>query len=324
MGLVSLENALRRQRPRGLPYIYKIEPTNICNGTCRLCPTGLGLTGRAKGRMSFDNFRRVIDAIRDVAYVADLSNWGDPLIVPEIYDMIRYAHDRRIWTYISSNLHAFRIDAGDAEKMVRSGLDCLNCSLHAATQGAYEAYQPGKQLAPTLEKIRAIIEPRRRLKSLTPTIQLFFVVTKYNEQEIDAFRILAKDMGCESVLTPASLNLRLAPTEQRPGLKAEWLPTNAAWVAPWYGAGTVPGSSGRTGCKPYPCDWPWWGTVINWDGSVSVCCGDFDPKWEMGNILSQPLRTIWNSKAYLAVRGSFKGAGGLGGEPCRSCCGVLV
>jgi len=48
MSLANLECLWGRDRLRGLPYIIKIEPTNICNTTCQLCPTGLGVPGRTK------------------------------------------------------------------------------------------------------------------------------------------------------------------------------------------------------------------------------------------------------------------------------------
>jgi radical SAM protein with 4Fe4S-binding SPASM domain len=323
MGVVSLERLVKREQMRGLPYIIKVEPTNICNSTCRLCPTGLGLPGREKGKMSYESFCRVIDEIKRFAYVVDLSNWGDPLIVPDIYKMIRYAHEANLWTYVSSNLHAFH--AEDAEAMVRSGLNMLNCSLHGATQETYEIYQPGKKMELVLEKIRTILEVRARLKSRTPQIQLYFVVTKYNEHQVKEFRGLAKNLECNAVFSTASLNLRLTKKDEQAGKIEKWLPRDEKWVAPWYRDNQPEKSPAGKKRKVYPCDWPWWGAVINWDGAISVCCGDFDPRWEMGNIFKEPLRTIWNNEKYRAVRRSFKSAGhDNGAEPCKSCSGVLI
>ncbi len=325
MGLVNIEALLRRERMHGLPYVAKVEPTNICNSTCRLCPTGTNLPGRCKGKMSLEQFCRIIDMIKRHTYVVDLSNWGDPLVVPDIYRMIRYTHDARIWTYISSNLHAFNLERHDDEAIVQSRLDMLNCSLHAATQSTYEAYQPGKKLDVALTKIRAILDARRRLNSRTPVVQLFFVVTKHNEHEMADFRALAEDLKCEAVFIPASLNLRFASRAEWADKMREWLPSDVRWVAPWYRNGAL-GHHDENGTKKiYPCYWPWRETVINWDGAVSVCCGDYDPRWEMGNIFRDSLRTIWNGEAYRAARRSFKrSVNGLTGEPCRSCPGVMI
>jgi radical SAM protein with 4Fe4S-binding SPASM domain len=338
MGMVNLDYYRRSEWVHGMPYVIKVEPTNLCNTQCRLCPTGRGFRGRSKGMMELDKFRQVIDKIRTYAYVVDLSNWGDPLIVKDIYHMIRYTHDAGIWTYISSNLHAF--DVADAETMVRSGLDMLNCSLHGASQSTYEAYQPGKQFDAVIEKVRAIQAAKVKLRSLTPAVQLFFVVTKYNEHEIDAFRSLAESLNCEALFSSASLNLRFvgvdkdlkdsgmskaAKDAEIQAIKAEWLPVNRHWVAPWYGGEKTKTGKNR-GIKQYSCDWPWRNTVINWDGSVSMCCGDFDPRFAVGNVFAQSLTDIWNNESYRAARRSFvksENNSGKIGEPCRSCSGVL-
>jgi radical SAM protein with 4Fe4S-binding SPASM domain len=339
MAVVNWEVFRRTEKLKGLPYVIKIEPTNICNSTCRLCPTGQGICGRAKGRMSYEQFCRVVDQVKRHAYVVDLSNWGDPLLVADIYKMIRYTHEAGIWTYISSNLHAFHVESGDAEAMVRSGLDMLNCSLHGVTQETYEKYQPGKDLAGTLEKIRAIVETKRKLGSRTPVVQLFYVVTKQNEHEIEAFKRLAEELDCVPVFTTASLNLRFVGKDKHLNdlgwtgeqkkqaietLKREWLPVNSQWVSKWYQE--TDGRSKETAgeIKPYRCDWPWRSTVINWDGAVTVCCGDYDPQWEVGNIFHESLKTIWNNEIYRAARRSFVKAEACGvGEPCKSCLGVL-
>ena len=49
--------------------------------------------------MTFEKFATLVDELKRHLVVLDLSMWGDPLIVPAIYGMIRHAHDARIWTY---------------------------------------------------------------------------------------------------------------------------------------------------------------------------------------------------------------------------------
>ncbi len=339
--IVNIEYLLKRERVWGLPYDIKLEPTNICNSGCRLCPTGMGLSGRAKGKMSFERFKEVIDRIKKHTYVLDLSNWGDPLIVPEIYDMINYAHRQGIWTYISTNLHAFSIENGDAEKMIRSGLDMLNCSVHGASQEVYELYQPNKSLDSVLSKIRNIQETKRKLGVSKPTVRMFFVVTRYNEHEIDDFKKLAAELGCVAVFTTASLNLRFVgkdkmlrdvgmSCEQKISIaeeiKSKWLPSDRKWVAKWY-QGNGEFLKGQIGSyrKVFDCDWPWKRTVINWNGDVTVCCGVFNPRWTMGNIFDDTFRRIWNNETYRLARRSFKKAVNEGeGRPCSECYGVLM
>ncbi len=339
IALVNLEYLLHREHPIGMPYDIKLEPTNICNSACKLCPTGMGLNGRAKGKMSFERFREIIDQIKSYTYVLDLSNWGDPLIVPDIYKMIRYAHDQKIWTYISTNLHAFSIENNNAEKLMDSGLDMLNCSVHAVTQEVFESYQPGKQLQPVLDKIRTIQEAKRKRGVSKPDLRMFFTVTRYNEHEIDKFYALAEEMGCTPVITHASLNLRFLGKDKdlrelpvsaaetdalEQQTRKEWLPENPRWVAPWYQDNSWLEKSEKGKRKSLRCSWPWRNSVINWNGDVTICCGVFDPKYVLGNVFETTFKSIWKNDNYRLARRTFKReVGESEGQPCRNCPGVL-
>jgi radical SAM protein with 4Fe4S-binding SPASM domain len=344
MALANIQFKLKTEYAPARPYSMKIESTNICNTKCQLCPTGIGLEGRAKGKMSFDDYKKLIDRTKWHLLALDLSMWGDPLIVPDIYDMIRYAHDRRIWTYISSNLHAFKPGKGQAEALVRSGLDMLTCSLHGATQATYEKYQPGKNFEEAVEKVRHIIETRNRMGSQSPQVQLNFVVTRHNEHEIAAFRRLADELGCKAVFSTASMNLRflgqnkqlqslgLAPDllrKKKIDHLREWAPNDQEYLLEPYrkllnGEYDDQDFNGR---KIFDCNWPWRASVVNWDGQVVTCCGSFDPGEDMGNIFEQPFGKIWNGKTYRMSRRSFKkrvDASDAENNPCASCPGFML
>ncbi len=344
MAVINIQCKLRTERVVGLPYRMKIEPTNICNTKCQLCPTGLGYKGRAKGSMSFDTFRGLVNQVRRYVYTLDLSMWGDPLIVPDIYRMVRYAHDRGIWTYLSSNLHAFKPEK-QAESLVRSGLDMLTCSLHGASQETYEHYQPGKKLDASIKKIRAIQAAKQRLSSSTPTIQLNFVVTRHNEHEIPTFRKLADELGCKPVFSSPSLNVRFLDRDRDlVSLSIEgdtlekklqdhldhWLPEDEQYVIEPYRLlreGKPYEGEQFNGTKIMDCDWPWKDSVINHDGSVVACCGVFEAAHDIGNAFERPFHEIWNSRSYRMARRSFKrkvDADDQQNNPCRTCPGFMV
>lgn len=344
MATINVQCALKTERVVGLPYRMKIEPTNICNTHCQLCPTGLGLKGRDKGKMTFERYQAVIDDLKRYLYTVDLSMWGDPLIVPDIYKMIRYTHDAGIWTYISSNLHAYKLGKGQAEQLVESGLDMLTCSLHGASQGTYETYQPGKRFEQSIEKIREIVETKRRLNSETPVIQLNFVVTKHNEHEVGDFRRLAASLGCVPIFSNPSLNVRFLNKDKdlvslnlgedvlRQKVRDymdKWLPNDEQYVIEPYRLMRqgVYRDEEYNGRKAMDCHWPWKDSVINWDGSVVACCGVYEKSDDMGNVFGTPFREIWNNKSYRLARRSFKKKVDVDAEapnPCRDCPGFMV
>ena len=168
--LVNLQCSLRTETVVGRPYDIRVEPTNICNTSCQLCPTGIGVPGRPKGSMSWDLYKAIIDEGAPWLYRVNLFMWGDPLIAKDIYRMIAYAHQSGIWTHLSSNLHAFHPTQGHDVALVESGLDNLSCSLHGATQSTFEIYQPGKDLRATIQKIEALLRTRERMKVKAPEL----------------------------------------------------------------------------------------------------------------------------------------------------------
>ena len=356
MAVVNIEFFLKRERLVGRPYKMKIESTNICNTRCQLCPTGLGLRGRRKGRMAYEQYTDLIKQVRRHLFALDLSMWGDPLVAPDIYKMIGHAHDNGIWTYISSNLHGFKIEPrkqrdgsfesrDDATKLIESGLDMLTCSLHGASQNTFEIYQPGKDFGDALAKVRHIVETKKRLNSSTPAIQLNFVVTKHNEHEIEPFREMAEELGCKPIFSTASMNVRFLDKDKKLtplGLAEDvlakktkdhledWLPENKDYVLSAYEEIRETGamrSEEFNGHKTYNCSWPWRQSVINWDGSVATCCGSFEEREDVASVTEQPFSKVWNSEKYRLARRSFKKKltdAQSEDNPCATCPGFML
>ncbi|MGD9346342.1 MAG: hypothetical protein PVH84_10790, partial [Candidatus Aminicenantes bacterium] len=88
---IRVESSLlfKPERPWGWPTHLQIEPTNLCNLQCRLCPVTEGLR-RAKGHMTLDLFKRFIDETGDYVFLIILWDWGEPFLNPAVYEMIPY------------------------------------------------------------------------------------------------------------------------------------------------------------------------------------------------------------------------------------------
>jgi len=356
MAVVNVEFFFKRERLIGRPYSMKIESTNICNTRCQLCPTGLGLRGRRKGRMAFEQYTTLIKQVKHHLFSLDLSMWGDPLVAPDIYKMIGHAHQNGIWTYISSNLHGFKIEhrkqrdgslenIDDATKLITSGLDMLTCSLHGASQETFAIYQPGKDFGDALAKVKHIVATKKKLGSTTPAIQLNFVVTKHNEHEIEPFRKMAEELDCKPIFSTASMNIRFLDKDKKLtplGLAddvlakktkdhlEDWLPKNKDYVLSAYDDMRETGthrSDEYNGKKSYNCSWPWRQSVINWDGSVATCCGSFEEREDIASVIDQSFSKVWNSEKYRMARRSFKkklSEPQAEDNPCATCPGFML
>ena len=129
----------------GLPMTISIEPTTACNLRCPECPSGLRAFTRETGNLKADFFRKTIDELsRDLIYLIFYFQ-GEPYINPQFLEMVRYAHQQKLYTITSTNGHF--LDDQRARETVESGLDRLIISVDGTTQETYEQYRKEGELA---------------------------------------------------------------------------------------------------------------------------------------------------------------------------------
>lgn len=102
-----------------------IETNNTCNLHCSHCPTNTSMR-RSKGIMSWELYRQIIDLNPGLKRVY-LTNWGEPLLHPQIIDMINYAHQKRKLIAITTN--ATLLDENTSQRLIQAGLDIIKISI---------------------------------------------------------------------------------------------------------------------------------------------------------------------------------------------------
>lgn len=286
--LNKLQKRLRNPTPTAFPYRYRLEPTNICNLRCPACATGLGILGRRNGRMPLDQYRRIIDQIAPYAYTLYLFYYGEPLLHPQIFDMIRYAEDQKIHVIINSHMNHFSPEM--AQEMVASRLGRINISLDGSTQEVYEKYRVGGQLQKVLDHTRLLVEEKKRQKSFFPLINLRFLVTKQNEHQVESSRQLAHELGV--TFTPAQFFFDF----NDPAEVEKWLPTGHN-LQDYVHAAEYDETD--------HCADLWETLTVYWDGSTALCCWFNHPEHTVANLFEQPLAEIWNSPPFVHGRKVF-------------------
>jgi radical SAM protein with 4Fe4S-binding SPASM domain len=285
--LAKSQRWLRRVHVSGMPAYYFIDPINVCNLRCPLCPTGRGMLARPRGRMELSLLKRIVDEIAPYAYRVEMYNWGEPFLHPDIIDMIRYVSQRRITVGLSSNLN--RLDAEMARQVVESGLTQLIVSIDGATQETYATYRRRGQLDLALGNLELLLKTRQDSGHRTPFIIWRMLVGRHNEHEVEAVKAMAHKMGVDSFLTSA-----LFVDTEDPSQLEEWLPTNQDYSPYDYSAETLENS--------WHCHDLWESIVINWDGGVAPCCWLHDAEFDFANASDHSIREIWNHPNYKSAR----------------------
>jgi MoaA/NifB/PqqE/SkfB family radical SAM enzyme len=284
--VAKAQRLLRRDRVIGMPPKYFVDPINICDLRCPLCPTGRGVLARPAGRMPLEDLRQVVDEIAPYAYRIELYNWGEPLLHPDIFDMIEYVSQRRISVGLSSNLN--HLDQDMALRLVSSGLSQLVVSVDGANQASYSAYRQRGDLQAVLSNLKMLLETRRSLESQTPFIIWRMLVGKHNEHEVQTVRSMAHATGVDAFMTGT-----LLVDTRDPEQADQWLPTDPAYSGYDYDHELQ---------NTWDCNDLWELMVINWDGGVSPCCWLHDAQYDFGNAVQQTVRAVWTGPSYVSAR----------------------
>ena len=280
-----LSKVIRKPVVWGFPPMIMVEPTNICNLKCPMCPSGNGEMKRELGKLDLAHFTKLIDEIGDKILQVQLWNQGEPFINKSLLSFVNYAHQKGIMTQTSTNGHFIRNDE-QAEAVIRSGLDILIFSMDGTNQETYEKYRVGGNFHLVLETLERLAKAKHHLRSQTPLIELQFLIFKHNQQEIDQLIGIAKKLKLNRI----SFKTAQIYSNQQGEV---FLPDDQAFSRYSIDSGNYVLKGGiKNWCKRL-----WLNPAVNWDGSVSPCCFDKDGDYSFGNIFSsrESFREIWKS-----------------------------
>lgn len=277
----------------GMPFSISVEPTTSCNLRCPECPSGLRSFSRPTGMLTLDTYQQIVDELADYLIYLILYFQGEPYLNRQLFDFIRYASERRVYTAISTNAHY--LTPTNARKTVESGLSRLIISIDGTTQETYQNYRIGGKLEKVLEGTRNLIEAKKELKSQTPYTIFQFLVVKPNEHQINEVNALAKEYGVDYV---AFKSAQVYDYENGNPL----IPLNerySRYKKQADGTYTIKN-------KLLNHCWKMWHScVFTWDGKVVPCCFDKDAEHQMGSIQDVSFKEIWHSDEYNHFRRSI-------------------
>lgn len=289
VGVISF--LLKKEIVPSWPFIASIDPANICPLRCPLCPTGRRDKGVKKKMLEFAEFKKYFDQIKDYLFVVRLYNWGEPFLAKDIFKMINYAHKNNVGVVVNSNLNV--IPRGLAEKIVKSRLDYLMISIDGISQRSYEKYRQRGDLDKVFKTVKEIVHLKKKYKSKFPVLHWSYLVHKYNFQDIDKAKKMARKMGFDLI---TFLPLSMVTKVNEPFLesnKEKWLGEKLLSQK----GETAPSSA---------CYFLWSSINIGPNGYAFPCCGIYEDKYRFGDLNRKSLAEIWNNEKFKSARLLFK------------------
>jgi len=256
------------------PIFLLVEPTNDCNLDCYFCPRKT--SRRMVGYMDFDLYKRIID--ESVKFgkrmMLGLQKDGEPLLHPSILEMIKYAKDKSASYVLHLATNGLVLDEEMAIGILNSGLDDLLISIDAAKTETYKKIKGRDSLHQVEMNVHRFLQLKEKIKSKKPFVRVKLVKTDHNIEELELFRQKWKGL-------------------------VDWVEITEFFQ--WGDMVNI--DSGITNnLSRYPCLFPWYWPAINWNGTVSVCCYDYDSEGIMGNLYEDTLFNIWRSSNFQDIR----------------------
>jgi len=254
-----------------------IESTNYCNLKCIMCPTGLGVIKRPKGYMDMKLYRAIIDEIGGLTGSAVRPSWGEPLMHPELFEMIRLGKRAGMRMETSTNITILNTER--AKAVLDAGLDVLYLAMDGATKETYERVRVNAKWEKSLRNIEGFLDLKAKMGAHTKVIMQIIAM---NETRADVEAFLER--------------WRRPEVDQ---VNVKHLDTWGDQVDAITGH-KIEGE--RLPMKRVPCPNLWYHGYIFWDGSLTSCERDYDIKTPLGNVKDGGVLKVWNGPAMQELR----------------------
>lgn len=289
---VLLRRRIRREWSKGkaggfLPRQLAIETSSFCNAKCIMCPTQE--MSRPRGFMSTELHRLVVDKVaewRAPISIISHAGLGEPLLDRGLFEKIQYEKKVFEGAQIAVYTNGSLLDGERSQMVLEAGVDELSFSLNAFRKETYEAVM---KLAyeRTVENIHKFLEMNKAKGSPVKVHVSLIPTDLHSREEIDQF----SQYWIEKVSSVA-------------------IPPLISW------GGFLRHHQEK---KQWPCRYLWEVFQVDWDGTVKMCCEDFDSRYPLGNIAELKPMKIFNSPRMQKqrldqVNGNFEWP-----EICRNC-----
>lgn len=261
------------------PQYIDIELTNNCNYRCLMCPTGIGSTKREKGFMSKKVYLKVIEEIEKYKLPIRFIRWGEPTLHKEFYEFVKIAKKNGLICHFNTN--GFLLNKECMQYLIDLHMDSVKFSFQGVDRISYKEMRNKDAFDELVEKIK-IFSLLRGDKDY-PYLHVSTTTTYESDEQIEIFKNrLNEYVDCISVgkTNLAYINAEYSSlnNEERELLRR------------------LKNSETLTHKHKAVCPEVFDKLSINWDGTVSACCSDYDNYMLCGDVKMQSLYEIWHSK----------------------------
>lgn len=304
----------RRDKVRARPLRVHLEVNDYCNLSCPMCGRQSPDIPKNTGAMDL----AVVEALRPVFRTAlnvGLAGNGEPFLHPRLFDILDVVVAEKAAPAIITN--ATLIDEETARRLVGYGPMILLPSVDGGTKEVYEAIRRPAVFEQTRENLLTLKREKERAGTPFPIVHFLVTLCAINEDDLPNVVELAHEVGAVAVdaqsCYPQSEESRRLMIEDPARLKRAFAAGREAarrcgveFRSQAMSIGVDRRFSDRSPEAPMFCQNVWTQLHVLINGDVRICC--FSKQETIGNVLRDPLDSIWNHPRMVAMRRAMREA----------------
>lgn len=272
--------------PLRTPYLIQMFPSYGCNFRCEYCIHALARDKREfisdKVSMDYELYKKCINDMKAFDSTIKMLRFaaiGEPLIHPQIAEMVGYARDAKVAQSIDIVTNGALLTKKLSDDLIRNGLSKLRVSLNGLSADDFKKYSSADVDFETyVENIRYFYR-RSRGTGTKVYIKIIDYMVKGTEREALFFNLF--DSLCDEIaiehLTPTIKDIDYDAISQ--GMRLD------------------KGKNEERLIESGICPQPFYMMQINPDGKVVPCCSMKYPAI-LGDVTEENVCDIWNGREY--------------------------
>lgn len=263
----NISKANRIEEALEFPKVVLIDNISACNLKCSMCDHQNIRNYRKIEAMDIKLYRKIIDEIALENPHARIWQifFGDPFLCIDMPERIAYAKTKGC-TDVVLNTNGVLMTPDKSRQYIKAGLDAIYVGIDASTEAAYNQIRVGGDFNKVVDNVLKYKEILNEVGSKEQKLFVQFVVSEYNEHEVDSFK---------EFWTKVGVNVKIRP-------KISW-------------AGLVEAENLRSNIEVErrPCYWAMQTINICADGRVALCSVDLHCRVACGNIVENSMKEVW-------------------------------
>lgn len=294
--------------------VIDIEPITACNLKCSFCQVPRWKRASETIPMSLELFKKILNQFSYLKQIK-IQGMGEPFVNNQLPDFIAYCTSKGIKTMIISN--GTLLTDMIREKIIDAGLSEIYFSFDGAKKETYESLRVGASFEKVLGNIRELCELKKAKNADIKIGMVCLVSIEQVLKELPDYIQMAFSNGVMEVKVKKRLkNWKKLDNTEAYVIKSV-TKVNAFHDFDMYFAQalerarhlgvhlTITPDSNFSFSNP--CQWSYTSVFISVEGKVVPCHTIGIPEtWQMGDLMKENIRKIWNNDLYRAFRRDVK------------------